>query len=56
MKYKSSSWKYYLGVLALVWPIFAPGLDNTQRILSTIFSYVGIRLLVYALYQNKKIT
>ena len=56
MKYKSSSWKLYLGVLALVWPIFAPGLDNTQRILSTIFSYVGIRLLVYVLYQSNKDT
>ena len=56
MSFKISSWKLYLGVLALVWPIFAPGLDNTQRILSTIFSYVGIRLLVYVLYQSKKDT
>ena len=56
MKYKSSSWKFYLGALALLWPIFAPGLDNTQRILSTIFSYVGVRLLVYVLYQSKKDT
>ena len=56
MSFKLSSWKLYLGVLALVWPIFAPGLDNTQRILSTIFSYVGIRLLVYVLYQSKKDT
>ena len=56
MSFKLSSWKLYLGVLALVWPIFAPGLDNTQRILSTIFSYVGIRLLVYVLYQSKKNT
>ena len=53
MSFKLSSWKLYLGVLALVWPIFAPGLDNTQRILSTIFSYVGVRLLVYVLYQSK---
>ena len=56
MSFKLSSWKFYLGVLALVWPIFAPGLDNTQRILSTIFSYVGVRLLVYVLYQSKKDT
>ena len=56
MKYKSSTWKLYLGVLALVWPIFAPGLDNTQRILSTIFSYVGIRLFVYVLYLSEKDT
>ena len=56
MKYKSSSWKLYLGVLALVWPIFAPELDNTQRILSTIFSYVGIRLIVYVLYLSEKDT
>ena len=56
MSFKLSSWKLYLGVLALVWPIFAPGLDNTQRILSTIFSYVGVRLLVYVLYQSKKET
>ncbi len=56
MKYKSSLWKLYLGVLALLWPLFAPGLDNTQRILTTIFSYVGIRLLVYVLYQSKKDT
>ena len=56
MKYKSISWKLYLGVLALMWPILAPGLDNTQRILSTIFSYVGVRLLVYVLYQSKKDT
>ena len=56
MKYKSSLWKLYLGVLALLWPLFSPGLDNTQRILSTIFSYVGIRLLVYVLYQSKKDT
>ena len=56
MKYKSSSWKLYLGILALLWPLFAPGLDNTQRILSTIFSYVGIRLLVYVLYESKKNT
>ena len=55
MSFKLSSWKLYLGVLALVWPIFAPGLDNTQRILSTIFSYVGVRLLVYV-YQSKKDT
>ena len=54
MKYKSNSWKLYLGVLTLVWPIFAPGLDNTQRILSTIFSYLGIRILVYVINQNKK--
>ena len=56
MKFKSSSWKLFFGVLALLWPLFAPGLDNTQRILSTIFSYVGIRLLVYVLYQSKKDT
>ena len=56
MKYKSNSWKLYFGVLTLVWPIFAPGLDNTQRILSTIFSYLGIRLLVYVLYQSNKDT
>ena len=56
MSFKLRSWKLYLGVLALVWPIFAPGLDNTQRILSTIFSYVGVRLLVYVLYQSKKDT
>ena len=56
MKYKSSLWKLYLGVLALLWPLFAPGLDNTQRILSTIFSYVGIRLIVYVLYQSEKDT
>ena len=56
MSFKLSSWKLYLGVLALVWPIFAPGLDNTQRILSTIFSYVGVRLLIYVLYQSKKDT
>ena len=54
MKYKSSSWKLYLGVFTLLWPLFAPELDNTQRILSTIFSYVGIRLLVYVINQNKK--
>ena len=56
MKYNSSSWKLFFGVLALLWPLFAPGLDNTQRILSTIFSYVGIRLLVYVLYQSEKDT
>ena len=56
MKYKSSSWKLNLGVLALVWPTFAPGLDNTQRILSTIFSYIGIRLIVYVLYLSEKDT
>ena len=56
MKYKSSSWKLYLGVLTLVWPIFAPGLDDIQRILSTIFSYMGVRLLVYVLYQFNKDT
>ena len=56
MNFKSSSWQLYLGVLALLWPLFAPGLDNTQRILSTIFSYLGIRLLVYVLYQSKKDT
>ena len=56
MKYKSSSWNLDLGSLAVLWPLFAPGLDNTQRILSTIFSYVGIRLLVYVLYQSKKDT
>ena len=56
MRFKSSSWNWYLGVTALVWPIFAPGLDNTQRILSTIFSYLGIRLLVYVLYQSNKDT
>ena len=54
MRFKSSSWKWYLGVIALVWPIFAPGLDNTQRILSTIFSYAGIRLLAYVINQNIK--
>ena len=54
MKYKSSLWKLYLGVLALLWPLFAPGLDNTQRILSTIFSYVGSRLSVYVLYLSEK--
>ena len=54
MSFKLSSWKLYLGVFTLLWPLFAPELDNTQRILSTIFSYVGIRLLVYVLYQSKK--
>ena len=53
MRYKSISWKWYLGIAALVWPIFAPGLDNTQRILSTIFTYLGLRLLAYVMYQNK---
>ena len=40
MKFKSSLWKLFFGVLALLWPLFAPGLDNTQRILSTIFSVI----------------
>ena len=56
MKFKSSLWKLFFGVLALLWPLFAPGLDDTQRILSTIFSYLGIRLLVYVLYQFNKDT
>ena len=54
MKYK----KDIIGVvifLALALPTFEPNYSPTQVILSTIFTYLGIRLCFYVYFQKNQI-
>ena len=53
MKYKTISWIGILIVAAISWPVIRPNFTNTQIFLSAIFSYVGVRLFLYALKNNK---
>ena len=53
MKYKPIAWIGILIVAAISWPVVRPNFSNTQIFLSAIFSYVGFRLFIYLLKNNK---
>jgi len=49
MKYNYSTFAAILGITFILWPIFRSDFTNTQLVLSVIFAYLAIRLIIYTL-------